>query len=114
MQNDYKVYLDDILEAIGKIENYTKNISFSEFSGSDIVVDAVARNLEIIGEAVKNLPNNLKIKYPNIEWKKIAGLRDMLIHEYSGIDLKILWDVVQNKLSILKKSISKIITNVDD
>ena len=65
------------------------------------------RNLEVIGEAVKKLPEELKANHPEVEWKKISGLRDILIHEYSGIDLKILWDIVSNKIPGLNSSIKK-------
>ena len=104
----YEVYLDDILEAIAKIEEYTKSLSYRDFSTNSLITDAVIRNLEIIGEAVKLLPAEIKKDYPEIEWKKIAGLRDILIHAYFGIDLKIVWDVIINKLPELKVSVRKI------
>jgi len=106
----YKVYLDDIIVAIEKIEEYSKRVpSYREFSKNNIVIDAVIRNLEIIGEAVKNLPYELKRKHHYIEWKKIAGLRDILIHAYFGVDIKIVWDVIVNKLPELKESVRKIL-----
>lgn len=108
MPRDPSVYLDDILEAIRKIESYTKGLSYADFSKSEMAVDAVVRNLEIVGEAVKGLPAEIKRSYPEEEWKKIAGLRDILIHAYFGIDTKILWDVVINKMPKLKVSASKI------
>ena len=111
MPRDYKVYLEDIIEAIAKIERYMANLSFEEFSRKEIVIDATIRNFEIIGEAVKRIPENIKQKYPEVEWKKIAGLRDILIHEYSAIDLEILWDIIKNKLPEFKKNISKILKN---
>lgn len=109
MQREYRVYLDDIIESTERIEKYTNGISYEDFSGSSIYIDAVARNLEVIGEAVKNLPSEIKQKYPEIEWKKIAGMRDILIHEYFGIDSKIIWDIIVNKLPELKKSVKKIL-----
>ena len=111
MPRDYKVYLEDIIEAIAKIERYVANLTFEEFSREEIVIDATIRNFEIIGEAVKRIPENIKQKYPEVEWKKIAGLRDILIHEYSAIDLEILWDIIKNKLPDFKKNISKILEN---
>lgn len=105
MPNEYLVYLDDILECIEKIEKYTLHLSRQEFLQNSMAADAVVRNLEIIGEAAKRLPLEIKRKYPEIEWRKIAGLRDILAHEYSGIDLQILWDIVQNKLPGLKRSL---------
>jgi len=105
MPRDYKAFINDILEAIHRIELYTSKLSVDEFSESQLYQDAVVRNLEIIGEAVKRLPNELIKKYPDIEWKKIAGLRDILVHAYFGIDIEIVWDIVQNKIPELKDQI---------
>ena len=105
MPRDYKAYIKDILEAIDRIESYTTNLTFDVFSESRLYQDAIVRNLEIIGEAVKRLPKKLIEKYPEIEWKKIAGLRDILIHAYFGIDAEIVWDVVENKIPELKDQI---------
>ncbi|HEC86588.1 MAG TPA: DUF86 domain-containing protein, partial [Thermoplasmatales archaeon] len=67
------------------------------------IQDGVIRNLEIIGEAVKNLPDDIKKDYPEVEWRKIAGLRDILIHAYFGVDLEVIWDIVKNKVPELKR-----------
>lgn len=88
MSKDVKVYLDDILESISQIEKYTKKTTQSKFNKNMQLQDAVLRRLEIIGEAVKNIPENFRNLYLEIPWKKIAGMRDILIHEYSGVDLK--------------------------
>ena len=95
-----------------KIEKYTKDISYKEFIQNTLLIDGVTRNLGIIGEAVKNIPAEIKRKYPNVEWKKIAGLRDIIIHEYSGINLEIIWDIVVNKVLELKNSAKKIIKDI--
>ena len=78
MSQDYRLYLEDILEAVQKIESYTEGLSFQQFIQDEMRLDAVLRNLEIIGEATKNLPLNLREKYPQIDWRKIAGLRDIV------------------------------------
>ncbi len=70
------------------------------------------RNLEIIGEAVKNLPDDIKKDYPEVEWRKIAGLRDILIHAYFGVDLEVIWDIVKNKVPELKEMVRKILSNL--
>ena len=105
---DYKLYLDDIQQAIKKIEKYTKNLTLEKLKKDELIIDGIVRNLEIIGEAVKNIPSSIKDKFSAIEWKKIAGLRDILAHEYFGVDIEVLWDIVKNKLPDFKKKISKI------
>ena len=109
MSRDYKIYLEDILTAIDKIQSYTQNISFEKFSEDEKTLDAVVRNLEILGEAIKNVPEEIRKKHPDIEWKKISGLRDILIHEYFGVDKDIIWDVLQHKLPLLQKQIKMIL-----
>jgi uncharacterized protein with HEPN domain len=98
MPRDFRVYLEDILASAAKIRTYVGAMSAKEFLRDAQTVDAVVRNLEIIGEAVKQLPEAERAKDPLVEWQKIAGLRDVLIHAYSSVDLDIIWDVVANKL----------------
>lgn len=109
---DYRLYLEDILEAIKNIEKYTKGINAKKLKDNSLIRDAVIRNLEIIGEAVKHIPLTLKKKHPLIEWKKISGLRDILAHEYFGVDLGILWDIISNKLPALKKETKAILKKI--
>jgi len=109
MSRDFKVFLKDILQAIERIEKYAGALSFEGFCENQLVQDGVVRNLEIIGEAVKHLPKDVQKKYPTVEWKKIAGLRDILIHAYFGVDRDIVWDVVINKIPELKGQISLIL-----
>ena len=111
MQRDSKVYLDDIKEAIKKIETYTQGMTSEIFTKNDIVVDAVIRNLAIIGEAAKSLSPEIKKDAKEIEWKKIAGLRDILVHAYFGVNKKIVWDIVEKKVPELKKFLEEIKTN---
>jgi uncharacterized protein with HEPN domain len=103
------LFLEDILEAVNKIEKYLAGLSFEAFSQDELRIDAVLRNLEIIGEATKNLPVSIRNRYSAVEWRKIAGLRDIVIHGYFSVNLFIIWDVVQNKLPELKQCVASIL-----
>lgn len=103
----------DILEASSKIDKYVKNVKFDDFSENTMMQDAVMINLAIIGEAAKNIPLEIRNLDPDIEWKKIAGLRDILIHAYFRIDVNIIWDIVKNKIPNLKLRIAKLITEIE-
>ncbi|NMC77683.1 MAG: DUF86 domain-containing protein [Candidatus Methanofastidiosa archaeon] len=108
MKKDIIVYLEDILESIEAIENYTKNLDERDFYENPIIQDAVIRRLEIISEAVKSIPKKIREKYPHVSWRSISGLRDILIHEYSGISMARVWKVISSDLKELKENIIKI------
>lgn len=109
MHRDYKLYLDDILESINLIFTYVDKLDYEAFAADQKTFDAVVRNLEIIGEAARNLPDEIKLSIAGIEWKKITGLRNLLAHEYFGINKQIVWDIIQNKLLPLKAACAKMV-----
>jgi uncharacterized protein with HEPN domain len=102
-----KLYLKDVLDSIGKIEEYVKNLSFEDFSSKELVVDAVIRNFEIIGEASKNISDELKSTCQDVPWKEMAGMRDKMIHEYFGVDLDIVWKTIKLRLPELRIALEK-------
>lgn len=108
MSRNVLMYLDDILVSISKIERYRSNLSQAAFFADERTVDAVIRNLEIIGEAVKNIPDEVRQSYRQVEWRKIAGLRDILAHAYFAVDDDIIWDVLQTKLGDVKRCVMEI------
>ena len=108
-KRDYRFFLSDIKDCGYKILEYTRGKSLEDFSDNSMLFDAVIRNLEVIGEAAKNIPKGIRQKYPQIEWKKLSDMRNIIIHEYFGIDNKIVWDIIQNKLPELITKIESIL-----
>jgi uncharacterized protein with HEPN domain len=109
MLRDCRAYLEDIIEAASAAREFVAGMDKDALAKDRRTRDAVVRNLEIIGEAVKKLPAQTKRGHAEVEWKKIAGLRDILVHDYFGIDMDIVWDVVQNKLPVLTEQVQRIL-----
>jgi uncharacterized protein with HEPN domain len=102
-------YLLRILECIGKIEKYIENMDFANYEKDSKTIDAVVKNLEIIGEASRNIPVNIKMRYQNVYWKGIVGLRNRIIHEYFGVDLKIIWHIIKEEIPIMREQMEDIL-----
>ncbi len=112
-ERDWTLFLKDIQMHAKRIHTYTNAISMKEFFKDSKTYDAVMRNIQIIGEAIKHLPVDVRKEYKNIDWKKAAGLRDIVVHEYFGINKEIIWDVIQNKIPELEKEVKKILKDVN-
>lgn len=106
---NYLMYIEDILMAIKKIEKYTRNLNFEVLSSDEMIIDAVIRNFEVIGEASAKIPNNIKERYPDVEWKEAIGFRNILIHDYFGVDVEAVWDTIQKNLPGFKKKIMNVV-----
>jgi len=109
MPRDYRVLLEDIAEAVQAIGEFTEGMAKDDLAADRKTRDAVIRNLEVIGEAAKKLPDELRDRHADIEWKRIAGLRDILIHDYFGIDLDIIWDVVETEVPKLGERVGQML-----
>ena len=110
MRRDYRVYLDDILESTAKIREYTVGFSREQLSNDSKTLDAVIRNFMIIGEAAKNVPEEIRSKYSETAWRDMAGLRDIVVHRYFGVNLDIIWKVIQTDLPVLEKQVRRILS----
>jgi uncharacterized protein with HEPN domain len=112
-EREYTDYLRDILDAIDKAEHFTQGLNEAEFMASDEKVFAVTRALEIIGEAVKALPDSLRAHYPDVPWRTIAGMRDKLIHGYFGASPQRIWQTVMDDLPSLRIDVTRILTDLE-
>jgi len=109
-----EVSLQQIIDAIDKIEKYLKNLSFDSFASYDMAIDAVLKEFEIVGEAVTRVPDEYKTEHPNIEWHKATGTRNRLIHGYDKINLEIVWATAKDDMPILKKQIHELLKSPVD
>ena len=110
---DHSLYLKDMLAAIDAIDEFTEGMSLEAFQADDKTVSAVIRKLEVIGEAVKQIPDDLRTKWPGIPWKEMAGMRDKLIHFYFGVDHELVWKAVKHRLPRIRSEIQKMSSELE-
>lgn len=106
---DWRFRIEDIILAIGKISSFTQNADFDAFVANEMAVDAVIRNLEIIGEAARHIPADIEAKFPDIGWVEMRAIRNILIHEYFGVDPAIIWHTVKNDLPPLLSRLQRVL-----
>ena len=106
------LYLQDILTSLSRIEDYTKSLSFEGLKDDWKTIDAVVRNLEILGEAARNIPEEIIDKYPDVPWGYMVSMRNKVLHEYFGVDLDILWKTVKEDLPLLKQQVEEIVESL--
>ena len=108
MSRDWRLYLDDIREACERVVRYARGLDKNAFLADEKTYDAVLRNLEVIGEAAKHLPDEIKVQHPEIDWRKVVGLRDVIAHAYFGLNYAVLWDIISKKVPELLERVRNI------
>jgi len=113
MKRDYKLFIKDIISAMKSIEEFVEGLSLDEVKEDDKTSSAVIRKFDIIGEATRHVPEDLKEKYPDIPWKRMAGMRDRLIHAYFGVDYRLVWEAIKIDLPKLRPRLEEVLAGLE-
>lgn len=113
MIREYGDYLKDILDAMDETAEFTEGMSFEVFAQDRKTINAVVRSLQVLGEAAKRIPDNLRAQTPDVPWKYMTGMRDKLLHEYFGVDLSIVWGVMKDELPPLRPAIERLLKRLE-
>jgi len=114
MIRDFADYISDMLNSLKELEQFTAGMNFETFAQDRKTINAVVRSLEVMGEAAKRIPEDIRTKHPAIPWKRIAGMRDKLIHQYWGVDTEIVWTVIKEELPPFKPLIEKVLRDLGE
>ncbi len=112
-ERDWRIRVRDILQAVERISRYTEGMKFEDFRDDDKTVDAVIRNLTVIGEASRNIPDAVQKQYPNVPWREMQGMRNVVVHEYFGVSLPILWRTVTDNLPPMRPLLASILETAE-
>jgi uncharacterized protein with HEPN domain len=113
MKRTWRDYVVDVLTAVEEVQEFTRGMEYEGFTKDKKTVNAVVRSLEVMGEAAKRIPDDVRQRYPDVPWKRMTGMRDKLIHEYSGVDLEIVWGVIKTELPPVKPFIEQILRDLE-
>jgi len=114
MKRNVEIYIKDIIEYMERAENHIRNFQLDQFLKDDKTCDAVIRCIEVIGEAAKNIPEEIRISYPSISWRDLAGMRDKIIHSYFTVDFETVWLVVKEDIPRLKPMVKKVLEKMEE